>query len=527
MDMRIAVVGCGYVGLVTGACLAETGHEVICVDTDAQKIAALEAGQTPIYEKHLPELLARHGGTRLRFTTSTQEAVTASDVVMIAVATPTNEDGMPDLSCVDAAVAQIARAIDKFKLIIQKSTVPVTSGEWVHKLLVQRGVRPALFEVASNPEFLREGTAVTDFLYPDRIVLGCNSERASKLMRQMYAPLTGGSYYRSGKTVPRPKNAPAGAQLIETSRNSAELIKYAANAYLSMKISFINAVANLCEAMSADVEDVARGLGADPRIGSHFLRAGLGYGGSCFPKDVAAFRTQARQWDCEFGLLDEVARINDRQHHVFLEKVRNAIGRLEGKRLAVLGLSFKGGTDDTRFSPAIRVVKALLQERAEVVAFDPAAIERARPEIAAAFSHAEVGDTSSQNGHARGPQQARFSADGVNARDSRNGVSNGVGSISYVHDAYSAARNADALLILTDWDEFARLDLPRLRGLLRSPVLVDGRNLYDPKKVAAEGLSYYSVGRPHALHELPLESTAERLGRQVALGSARPQFAGD
>ncbi|HET7873741.1 MAG TPA: nucleotide sugar dehydrogenase, partial [Terriglobales bacterium] len=181
--MRIAVVGCGYVGLVTGACLAETGHEVICVDTDAQKIAALEAGQTPIYEKHLPELLARHGGTRLRFTTSTQEAVTASDVVMIAVATPTNEDGMPDLSCVDAAVAQIARAIDKFKLIIQKSTVPVTSGEWVHKLLVQRGVRPALFEVASNPEFLREGTAVTDFLYPDRIVLGCNSERASKLMR--------------------------------------------------------------------------------------------------------------------------------------------------------------------------------------------------------------------------------------------------------------------------------------------------------------------------------------------------------
>jgi UDPglucose 6-dehydrogenase len=496
--MRIAVVGCGYVGLVSGACLAEIGHDVICVDTDAAKIAELQAGNSPIYEKFLPELLRRHGGQKLNFTTSTQEAVAASDVVMIAVATPSGEDGMPDLSCVDAAVAQIGRAINKFKLIVQKSTVPVTAGQWVHGLLASRGVPPAHFEVASNPEFLREGTAVTDFLYPDRIVLGCDSERAAKLMRQMYQPLLRGSYQRSSKAIARPNSAPAKPQLIETSRNSAELIKYGANAYLSMKISFINAVAGFCEAIGADVEEVARGLGADLRIGPHFLRAGLGYGGSCFPKDVAAFRTQARQWGCNFGLLDEVTRINEEQHHQYLEKVRNAIGHLEGKRLGVLGLSFKGGTDDTRYSPAIRVVKALLQERAEVVAFDPAAMERARLEISAAFA----------NGTAR--------------------------NITYVRDSYTAARNADALLILTDWDEFARLDLPRLRELLRSPVLVDGRNLYDPKKVAAEGLSYYSVGRPHAIHELPAqeaevasESAAERLGRQVALGSATAQFAGD
>ncbi|HEX7288267.1 MAG TPA: UDP-glucose/GDP-mannose dehydrogenase family protein [Candidatus Angelobacter sp.] len=493
--MRIAVIGCGYVGLVSGACLAEIGHDVLCVDTDAAKIAALQSGQSPIYERFLPELLRRHGGHKLNFTTSTQEAVTASDVVMIAVATPSGEDGMPDLSCVDAAVAQIARSMNKFKLIVQKSTVPVTAGQWVHELLTSRGVPASRFEVASNPEFLREGTAVTDFLYPDRIVLGCDSERASKLMRQMYQPLLSGSYQRGSKAIARPNSAqsPAKPQLIETSRNSAELIKYAANAYLSMKISFINAVAGFCEAIGANVEEVAQGMGTDVRIGPHFLRAGLGYGGSCFPKDVAALRFQARQWGCDFGLLDEVTHINEEQQQRFLDKVRNAIGHLEGKRLGVLGLSFKGGTDDTRYSPAIRVVKALLQEQAEIVAFDPAATERARLEIPPA-------------------------------------------GITYVRDAYTAARNADALLILTDWDEFARLDLSRLRGLLRSPVLVDGRNLYDPKQVAAEGLSYYSVGRPHAIHELPVrdaeaevasESAAERLGRQVALGSAATQFAGD
>jgi len=468
--MRIAVVGCGYVGLVTGACFAELGHDVVCVDHDAARIAALQNGIPPIYENFLPELLRRHHGGRLTFTTSTADAVSSSAVVFIAVATPSTEDGAADLSCVEAAVAEIARSIDRFKVIVQKSTVPVTSGDWVHELLVSHGVRRSHFEVVSNPEFLREGTAVTDFLYGDRIVIGSDSPKAAKVMREIYAPLINGSYGRSENAIARPKASPAKPELIQTSRNSAELIKYAANAFLSMKISFINAVANFCEAIGADVEDVARGVGADNRIGPSFLRAGLGYGGSCFPKDVAAFKTMVRQWECNFALLEEVTRINEEQHHIFLTKIKNALGHLEGKRLGVLGLSFKGGTDDIRHSPAIRVVKSLLRENCSVMAYDPAAMERTKTEV----------------------------------------LSKG---ISYVHDAYSAARNADALLILTDWDEFARLDLKRVRGLLRSPVIVDGRNLYDPKKVAAQGLSYYSVGRPHAIHELPAQTEDRRSER--------------
>jgi UDPglucose 6-dehydrogenase len=473
--MRIAVVGCGYVGLVTGACFAEIGHDVVCVDHDAEKIAALKNGISPIYENFLPELLRRHHGDCLTFTTSTADAVSSCAVVFIAVATPSGEDGAADLSCVEAAVAEIARSVDRFKVIVQKSTVPVSSGEWVHELLTSHGVRRSHFEVVSNPEFLREGTAVTDFLYGDRIVIGSESPKAAKIMREIYAPLANGSYGRSEDAIPRPKGSPAKPELIETSRKSAELIKYAANAFLSMKISFINAVANFCEAIGADVQDVARGVGADNRIGPAFLRAGLGYGGSCFPKDVAAFKTMARQWECNFALLEEVTRINEQQHHIFLAKVKNALGHLEGKRLGVLGLSFKGGTDDIRHSPAIRVVKSLLRENCSVVAYDPAATERAKTEV----------------------------------------LSKG---ISYVHDAYSAARNADALLILTDWEEFARLDLKRVRGLLSSPVIVDGRNLYDPKKVAAQGLSYYSVGRPHAIHELPAEDRpAERIPATATL----------
>ena len=475
--MRIAVVGCGYVGLVTGACFAELGHDVVCVDNDAAKIAALQSGVSPIYENFLPELLRHHLGKRLSFTTSTGDAVSSCAVIFIAVATPPTEEGAADLSCVEAAVREIARSIDRFKVIVQKSTVPVTSGDWVQEMLVSHGVRRSHFEVVSNPEFLREGTAVTDFLYGDRIVIGSDSPKAAKIMCELYAPLTKGRYGRSSDAIARPKGAPARPELIQTDRKSAELIKYAANAFLSMKISFINAVANFCEAIGADVEDVARGVGTDNRIGPAFLRAGLGYGGSCFPKDVAAFKTMARQWECNFGLLEEVTRINEQQHHIFLAKIKNALGHLEGKRLGVLGLSFKGGTDDVRHSPAIRVVKALLRENCSITAYDPAAMERSKAEV----------------------------------------LNKG---ISYVHDAYSAARNADALLILTDWDEFANLDLKRLRGLLSSPVIVDGRNLYDPEKVAAQGLSYYSVGRPHTIHELPTpaeDRRPERIPATVAL----------
>jgi UDPglucose 6-dehydrogenase len=454
--MRIAVVGSGYVGLVAGACFAELGHQVILVDNVAEKVAALERGETPIHEEYLPELLARHRGERITFTMDLHAAVEKSQAIFIAVGTPPKEDGDADLSYVESVAREIAKATgNEYKIVVDKSTVPVYTSEWVRRIMVLNGADPDMFDVTSNPEFLREGTAVVDFLYPDRIVVGAESDGAFALLREAYAPLTSGEYYTRATAIPGPDNVNLPPRIIETSAKSAEMIKHASNAFLAMKISFVNAVANICEAVGADVEQVCDGMGSDARIGRRFLYPGIGYGGSCFPKDVSAFRVVARENGYDFRLLEEVMRINDHQRERFLRKVRKALWTLKGKRLAVLGLAFKGGTDDIRESPAIEIVKSLVKEGAEVVCYDPAAIERARFEL-------------------------------------------GNGRITYANTAYSALDNADALLILTDWDEFAQLDLERVASALRYPIVLDGRNLYKPSQAAAAGLVYYSVGRPDA-----------------------------
>jgi UDPglucose 6-dehydrogenase len=457
--MHIAIVGSGYVGLVAGACFADMGHQVILVDNDQQKLAALNAGQIPIHEKFLPELLQRHRGRSLTFSDDLRSAVEASAAVFIAVGTPPTEQGSADLSYVESVARIIPSAINGYKVVVEKSTVPVYTSEWIRKIILRNAAAPDSFDVASNPEFLREGTGVTDFLYPDRIVVGADNERCASVLRAIYAPLTEGSYYQRTDAIPRPDQAATPPALIITSTKSAELIKHACNAFLAMKISFINAVASVCESVGANVQQVCQGIGTDSRIGPRFLNPGIGYGGSCFPKDLLAFRAVARECGYEFRLLDEVMRINEDQRHRFLRKVHNALWTLRGKRLGVLGLAFKGGTDDVRESPAISLVQTLVQEGCQIAAYDPAAQERAR----------EI-----------------FSS-----------------GVEFASDAYEAARGADALLILTEWDEFASLDLDRLHQLLKYPIVIDGRNLYDPETMAARGFTYYSVGRPAATPETP------------------------
>lgn len=457
--MHITIVGSGYVGLVAGACFADMGHQVILVDNDQQKLAALNQGQVPIHEKFLPELLERHRGRSLTFSDDLRTAVEASAAVFIAVGTPPTEQGNADLSYVESVARIIPSAINGYKVVVEKSTVPVYTSEWIRKIILRNAAAPDSFDVASNPEFLREGTAVTDFLYPDRIVVGADNERCAAVLRAIYAPLTDGSYYRRQDAIPGPDRAQIPAALIITSTKSAELIKHACNAFLAMKISFINAVASVCESVGANVQQVCQGIGTDSRIGPRFLNPGIGYGGSCFPKDLMAFRAVARECGYEFRLLDEVIRINEDQRHRFLRKVHNALWTLRGKRLGVLGLAFKGGTDDIRESPAILLVQTLLQEGCKIAAYDPAAHERAR----------EVLNSS----------------------------------IEYASDAYEAAREADALLILTEWDEFASLDLDRLQREMKYPIIIDGRNLYNPDVMAAHGFTYYSVGRPAVTAEPP------------------------
>ncbi len=461
--MRIAIVGSGYVGLVAGACFADMGHQVILVDNDQQKLAALKNGEVPIHEKFLPELLERHRGRSLTFSDDLRAAVEASAAVFIAVGTPPTEQGNADLSYVESVARIIPSAINGYKVVVEKSTVPVYTSEWIQKIILRNAAPPDSFDVASNPEFLREGTAVTDFFYPDRIVVGADNERCADVLRAIYAPLTDGSYYQRADAIPPPDRAQVPPPLIITSTKSAELIKHACNAFLAMKISFINAVASVCESVGANVQQVCQGIGSDSRIGTRFLNPGIGYGGSCFPKDLMAFRAVARECGYEFRLLDEVMRINEEQRHRFLRKVRNALWTLRGKRLGVLGLAFKGGTDDIRESPALALVQTFLQEGCKIAVYDPAAQERAR----------EVLNSS----------------------------------VEFATDAYEAARGADALLILTEWDEFASLDLERLHPLLKYPIVIDGRNLYDPEAMAARGFTYYSVGRMAATPEtLPLEA---------------------
>lgn len=452
--VSICVIGSGYVGLVAAVCFAEMGHQVVCVDNDKSKVETLRSGGVPIYEEHLPELLGKHLGRGVEFTADLPGAVEKCEAVFIAVGTPQGDTGAADLSFVEAVVSEIARSVTSYKVIVEKSTVPVYTNEWVSRVLHRHGVDPAHFDVVSNPEFLREGTAIIDFLHPDRIVVGAGTERAAELLQRIYAPLTSGSYYERPGALPGACTADHPARILVTSAQSAEIIKHASNAFLALKISFINAVANLAEIVDADIEDIAAGMGLDSRIGPKFLRAGLGYGGSCFPKDVAAFHYVAQQQGLNFQLLQEVRRINDAQRDVFFNKVRAALWTLRGKRIAALGLAFKGDTDDIRESPAIDIVRRLLEAGACVTAYDPAANERAQAVL---------------------PPSAK---------------------LNYVSDLYEAAKDADALLILTDWKEFADMDLPRLNRALRFPIVIDGRNLYNPEHMTENGFTYVSIGRP-------------------------------
>jgi len=464
----ISVIGSGYVGLVAAVCFAEIGHDVVCVDNDASRVDALNSGVTPIHERFLPELLERHRNRRLRFTTDIGEATQYAEAIFIAVGTPSGDNGEADMSYVEEVALEIAHSLKHYTVLIEKSTVPVYTSDWIARVLQREGLAPGFFDIASNPEFLREGTAVSDFLHPDRIVVGASSDKAAALLARIYAPLISGDYYERESVVPGRRSASDPPQLLQTANKSAEIIKHASNAFLAMKISFINAVASLCEAVGADVEHVARGIGMDRRIGPQFLRPGIGYGGSCFPKDVAAFRAVAKDLGVDLALLGEVERINAVQLKRFFNKVRAALWTLRGKRLAVLGLAYKGETDDIRESPAIQLVKMFLAEGCSIAAYDPAAMERAEKAIPA------------------GPQ------------------------MRYATSEYDAADGADALLVLTDWAQFTEVDLPRLYTALRYPIVIDGRNLYNPQTMMDHGFTYISVGRTPADPSREIASSEKR-----------------
>ncbi len=447
--MKIAVIGAGYVGLVSAACFAELGHEVVTVDMDKERVAQLRAGGVPIHEDLLPELLQRHRGKGLSFSTDIQAAFHFCDVAFICVGTPPSPNGDADLSFVEGVARELAFSLDRHKVIVEKSTVPVGTCEAVCRTMVLHGAHREDFSIASNPEFLREGTAVCDFLFPDRILLGVADEASREALTAIYAPILDGSYYKRTDSLAGPRNHEP--KLIVTGVKSAELIKHASNAFLAMKISFINAVANVCEGVGADVREVVQGIGTDSRIGPKFLNPGIGYGGSCFPKDVLAFRSVAKSVGYDFSLLTEVMKVNNDQKLRFIDKVRNALWTLRGKKIAVLGLAFKGGTDDVRDSPALDIVQMLKAEGASIRAYDPAAMDRARGVLID-------------------------------------------GTVSYAIDAYDACVGADAVLVLAEWKEFAELDLSRIRALLKLPIIIDGKNVLDPAAVRRAGLHYYGVG---------------------------------
>jgi UDPglucose 6-dehydrogenase len=452
--VRITVVGSGYVGLVAAACFAEIGHSVTCVDNVTSKVTELQAGRVPIYEERLPELLARHRGHRLVFSSDLLAAARTAEVIVIAVGTPQSATGEADLSFVEASVREIASELNEYKVVVEKSTVPVLTNQWISRTLRLNGAKDENFDVISNPEFLREGTAIGDFLYPDRIVVGADTERARAVLRRVYQPLIDGSYFSRPDHISGSRDLTGGVLYLETSAKSAELIKHASNAFLALKISFINAVANICELVGTDIEEVAEGIGADSRIGSSFLNTGIGYGGSCFPKDVRAFSKIAESVGYNFDLLRAVEQINENQKLCFMKKLRTALWTLKGKQLGVLGLAFKGGTDDIRESPALSIIRSLLAEGCHIAAYDPAAMRKAQVVL----------------------------PEGEN--------------LTYVANELEAARDAHALLVLTEWPQFSLLDLELTRQVMRYPIVIDGRNLFCPKKMADAGFHYYSMGRP-------------------------------
>jgi len=447
--MKICIVGTGYVGLVAGTCLAEIGHRVVCVDDDRQKIEVLRSGEMPIYEPGLEELVARNvGEDRLAFTADLKEGIEAATAVFICVGTPPLEDGDADLSAVEQVARRIGELSSSYKLVVEKSTVPVQTGMWIEKTLRVYGDGGQVeFDVASNPEFLREGSAVVDFLHPDRIVVGVGHPRAERLLREMYDPIIRRTFVCP---VHSTCSATEPVPFVVTDIRSAELIKHASNAFLATKISFINGVADLCELVGADVELVAEGMGLDARIGRAFLKAGLGFGGFCFPKDLQAFVKIAEKCGHDFRLLREVDRINQARIPQAIKKLKDQLWILKEKVVGVLGLAFKPDTDDVRYSPAIALVKQLLGEGVSVRAYDPKAMEKARGEIPSAM---------------------------------------------FCRDPYEAVTGADAVVVATEWKEFESLDLTRMKTLMRRPLILDGRNLFNREKMKSMGFEYLGIGR--------------------------------
>jgi UDPglucose 6-dehydrogenase len=432
--MHIAVIGTGYVGLVTGACFAEFGVDVTCVDVDTTKIEKLNNGIIPIYEPGLDQIVEKNvKAGRLHFTTDIGSAVAGAQVVFLAVGTPPKDDGSPDMSYYQQAAKDVAAAMNGYKVLVTKSTVPIGTGKWLREFVKENLKAPTEFGVASNPEFLREGAAIDDFMRPDRVVIGSNEDEAIEVMKELYRPLY---------LIETP--------IVITSLEAAELIKYAANAFLATKITFINEVANLCDAIGCDVHDVARGMGMDNRIGRKFLHPGPGYGGSCFPKDTRALTTVADHFGVETRIVDAVIEANQRQRDAMIPKIESLVGDLKGKKIGVLGLSFKPETDDMRESPAIEIVHTLIERGATVRAFDPVAMEEAKHFL---------------NG------------------------------IEYASDEYDAINGADALVIITEWNQFRALDMEKVKQLLKAPKIADLRNIYEPSDMRELGFDYVGVGR--------------------------------
>ena len=433
--MNIAVIGSGYVGLVTGACFAEFGVNVSCVDKEEAKIAALKKGIIPIYEPGLEELVKKNvQNKRLSFSTNTIEAIQGALVIFIAVGTPDRGDGFADLSYIETVAETIAEHMNGYKVIVTKSTVPVGTGDRLRSIIGSKQKEHFDFDIVSNPEFLREGSAIEDFLRPNRVVIGANSQQAVAIMRDLYRPLY---------LIETP--------LLITDIPTAEMIKYASNAFLATKISFINEIANLCEGVGANVQDVARGMGLDGRIGSKFLHPGPGFGGSCFPKDVSALSQIAQKNGYEFKIVKAVIEVNRQQRERMIAKIEKEVGSFKGKQIGILGLSFKPNTDDMREAPSVAIIRALQERGAKIIAHDPAAMEEAKKVLK---------------------------------------------EVTYAADPYAVADGSDAIILMTEWNPFRNLDLDQIKKKLKAPVFVDLRNVYEPKKMAALGFKYTSVGRP-------------------------------
>jgi UDPglucose 6-dehydrogenase len=429
---KICIIGTGYVGLVTGIGFAEVGHKVICVDNDKEKIKNLQNDIIPIYEPGLKKLILKNKkARRLFFTNEIKEGIKNSEIIFIAVPTPSKKSGEADLYYVESVTREIAKNIDKYKVIVTKSTIPVTTSKKIKEIIKIYSGKEVSFDVASNPEFLREGSAVNDFLHPERIVIGIENKKTERIMRELYEPIK--------------------APIIVTNIETAEMIKHASNSFLAAKISFINAVANICEESGADIEKVAEAMGMDKRIGKLFLKAGIGYGGSCFPKDVEAFIYTAAQYNYDFKLLKEVQKINQMQKEKFVNRIRQNLWVLRDKKIGVWGLSFKPNTDDMRNAPSIDIINALIKEGAKIQAYDPVAIKKTKEIF----------------------------------KDK----------ISFCSNPYQAAKNADVLIVVTEWDEFKNVDLKKTKRLLKLPKIIDGRNIFDPEKMKKLGFDYYSIGR--------------------------------